>query len=93
MKNTLQAQYLQRAKELEKDRNELRAALTDATEVCRQLEVIDHGQDEIWLHLRPGKGLVSIRITEPPMIEAYRDWWKRLTDARAALAKMGGDDA
>jgi len=60
-------------------------ALREAIEACRQLEIIDHGQDEIWLHLRPGTGLVSIHITEPPMIEAYRDWWARLKRARATL--------
>lgn len=64
-------------------------ALAEAAEAFRQLEVLGPFDGAIWLHLRPGKGLVSIRIEEAPMVEAYLDWFERVKRVRAALADAG----
>lgn len=71
----------------------LQTALDDASEALRQLEVLGPDNGVIWLHLRPGKGLVSIRLDDPAMVEAYLDWWQRVQRVRAILAGYAEDKA
>jgi hypothetical protein len=66
-------------------------APSELLDEVRRLEVISHGGDECWLHLRPdrsglGHGLVSIHITEKPMVEAYRAWFEAVKALRAKAA-------